>query len=206
MPDETMEGLSETAQANGSADPAKVDPARVDNHVSYETHRRLLNEKKKLQEEFAAAQTALKDREEKELREKEDFKTLLALREKELKTLQSKVDISEQQKSEAVKLDSFLKSLDGQVDSKFWGHVDLSQIIVDPTTGQVDEMTVLKEVERFKKTFPEIIQRKGQAKVPATSPDYTSTNTISYEEWVKLPTKEMKARMKEVINRDKTKI
>jgi hypothetical protein len=76
----------------------------------------------------------------------------------------------EVQTTNARKLESFLGTLDGKVDRKYWGHINLDSIVIDPDSGQVDEMSVTKEIERFKKEFPEVIRKPSGPGVPNQSP------------------------------------
>jgi len=195
--------VSDDPKMSASGD--DIDSSKADS-VSYETHRKLLGEKKKLQAEFEKLNSKLKEvenadkeRTEKELREKEDYKKLLELKDKELQEKSKTLQEIETQRVDSLKLSSILKSLGGEVDNKYWIHFDLDKVVIDPATKQVDALSVTKVVDEFKKTYPEIIKTPDKKTMPNNFPAGGSA-TITYDEWLKLPTKEMKNRLKDVIN------
>lgn len=176
--------------------------------VSYETHRKLLSEKKKRDEELDALKKRLgefeskeKERTEQELKQKEDFKSLLALRDKELQETKSRLTELTTQQVNALKLESFLSAIDGKIDRKYWGHIDLDKIKLNPDSGDVDEMSVTALVDQFKKEYPEIIKVGRAPGLPPNSPQ-PSGGPLSYEQWLKLPLAEKKKRMAEVMSKE----
>ena len=189
-------------QDPASGKPEGNEPPKKD-FVSHESWLKLLDEKKKLKEKLDASEKERKEREEAELRAKEDFKKIGELREQEAKELREKLTQKEERERGAIKLDAFLSTLDGKVDKKYWGHINLDAIVVDPETGVVDQMSVTKEVERFRKEYFEIVQRPDQNKLPNNPPGGSAGAKITYEQWKQLPAKEMAARMKDVIQEDK---
>lgn len=189
-------------QASGAAEDQSTPKKDT---VAYETHLKLLKEKKKLQEDLERYQSEARQREEADLRAKEDFKKIAELREAEAKELREKLTTVETRERNMAKLDAFLTTLDGSVDKRFWGHIPLDKIIVDPVSGEPDPMSVAKEVEWFRKEYFDIIKKPGQATVPVTAPQGASSANISYEEWLKLPLKEQKARMKDVMRAEQVR-
>lgn len=161
----------------------------------------LLGEKKKVAERLKSLETLQKEKEEKELKEKEDFKTLVQLREEELNKTKSELESERFQRQQGMKLDAFLSILDGKVDSKYWGMIDLEKISVNPDTKQIDQMSVGKAVEEFKKTYPELIKSGNPQVPPANAP--TNGEVLTYEKWLTLPVKEQKLRYKEMRANDK---
>jgi len=189
-------------QASGSAEDQSTPKKDT---VAYETHLKLLKEKKKLQDDLERYQGEARQREEADLRAKEDFKKIAELREAEAKELREKLTTVETRERNMAKLDAFLTTLDGSVDKRFWGHIPLDKIIVDPVSGEPDPMSVAKEVEWFRKEYFDIIKKPGQATVPVTAPQGASSANISYDEWLKLPLKEQKARMKDVMRAEQAR-
>lgn len=186
-------------------DPTDLPPKPGD-HVAYETHRKLLGEKKAAAERarVAEARTAEleaedKARTEKKLQDDGEHKKMLEIREKELAEARAKIAASDAQMADSRKLDAFLNTLEGKVDRKFWNHIDLEKVIIDPTTNEVDEMSVTKAVEQFKAEYPEIINIPGKGSgLPPESPKGGSVTPSSVDEWKKLPLKERKEKMAEV--------
>lgn len=174
--------------------------------VSYETHKKLLGEKKRVAEENAALKARLdaleadaRKREEEDLKAKADWQKLAELREKEANDLKAQVEANKKIFSEAKKIDSFTKSLGSTIPPQYLGLIDTDEILMDPATGKVDEGSVTKAVENFRARYPEIIAtRKGA--LPAGAP-MGSGSGLLYEDWLKLPPNEMVARRKDVIEK-----
>lgn len=146
--------------------------------VAYDTYRKVLSEKKKRDEQLSSIQAELeslraqqKEREEAELKDQNRWKELYESLHQENSQLKSSLSEKDQRWESAIKLDSFYRALNGRViDSKYAGFIDTSKILLDPETGEVDQTTVQREVERIQKEYPEII-KGGQAKsLPAQAP------------------------------------
>lgn len=161
----------------------------------------LLSEKKKVSEKYKSLEQQLKEKQELELKEKEDFKTLVKLREEELQKTKAELETERIQRQQGMKLDAFLSVLDGKVDSKYWGMIDLEKIAINPDSRQIDEMSVAKAVEDFKKTYPELIKTGLAQATPANAPQ--AGDVLTYEKWLTLPAKEQKLRYKEMLANDR---
>lgn len=173
--------------------------------VAYETHAKLLGEKKRLAEAKAAADAELetlrakeKEREEQELAKQKNYEQILKNRDEELKALREGAARVETERLQARKLDAFIKTLGGTLEDKFWSLVDLDKIAIDPATKAVDEMSVAKYVEDYRKTYPETIRKPGAPSMPSNAPQGTG-GRLTVEEWKALPLKEKRARMHEVV-------
>ena len=166
--------------------------------VSYETHRKLLGEKKKIQERLAELEKAELTRKEQSLKEQERYKELLDLKEKALLETQSRLELMESQRAEARKLDAFLKCVNGQINEKYWGLVPLDKIIVDKETGEIDKTSVTQLVQEYQNNFPETIISKDRPGLPNNFVKGSNTE-LSYDDWLKLPPKEMVERRKDVV-------
>lgn len=209
--DTNRSGSSGTNQnpAGGNPDPNQngdvTDPKDGDK-VAFETHRKLLAEKKQVAAENAALKSRLdaleadnRKREEADLKAKEDWQKLAELREKESAELKAQVEENKRIFADAKKIDGFTKSLGASIPSQYLGLIDTNEILIDPATGKVDEGSVTKAVENFRARYPEIIgTRKGS--LPAGAPA-GSGGGLTYEAWLKLPPKEMVARKSEVIDK-----
>jgi hypothetical protein len=151
--------MSEPSVPGGSTPAASGDQVDPKQTVAYETHAKLLGEKKKLAEKQAALELELeqfrtkeRDRENQELEKAKNFEQLLKNRDEELKSLKERTTQFETERLQARKLDAFFKTLGGNLEDKFWSLVDLDKIAVDPATRQVDEMSVAKYVEDDQET------------------------------------------------------
>lgn len=193
-------GSTENPKDNLELDSAKSDT------VAYSTHEKLLREKKKRDEELSEVKKQLdhllterKSAEEATLKEKEDYKKLLEIREKELEATRNEHSSLKQTLQNGTKMRAFLDSVNGQVAEQYWSLVDLEQIVTDPQTGLPDESSVQKYARDFEKRFPLVLQTTPNVRIPNDAP--MPGKALTYEEWQKLPTKEMKARMKDVIGK-----
>lgn len=192
-------GAEKNAAGGGSAENNNTDNQGKKDTVAYETHQKLLAEKKKRDAELADAQAKLKAFEEQQLKEKEDYKALLALRDKEVIEVKGKLSNLEETLNNSVKLDSVLKKLSGNVGQQYYGLFDLSKIPIDPTTNMPDQLAVEKYAKEFEQTYGQIIQRKTSDQMPNDAAKGTNAK-ITYDEWLKLPLKDQKARLKDVLN------
>lgn len=191
-------GQSQTPVGNEESTQIKKDA------VAYETHMKLLGEKKRQQEELLKTKELLskfesekKEIEEKSLREKEDFKKLFEARDAELKTEKEKRLEIEKAINDSRKMNSFLKNVGAPIEEKYWNLIDLDKIAIDPNTGKPDESIVKSYAEEFKKNFWEVVKTKtGTMPNESTSREASG---LTYEQWLKLSHAEQKKRLKDVI-------
>jgi len=175
------------------------------NTVKFETHKKLLDEKKKRDEDLRIANEKLarfeqekKQLEERQLQEKEDFKKLYESRDNELKSEREKRIAVETQINDSKKLNAILKNLETPLEQKYWGLIDLDKIPLDPTTGKPDEMVTKQYAEEFKATYWEALN-PATGRIPNGAGNGGKVG-LSYEQWQKLPYAEKKKRQNEVIN------
>jgi exonuclease VII small subunit len=162
--------------------------------VAYETHQKLLGEKKRTAEKLSQAEKELEDlrarereRENAELERNKNFEQLLKNRETELKEAQEKLSKVDSERVFARKIDAFLKTLGGDLPEHYWGLIPLEEIALDPTTKSVDEMTVAKAVEAYRKLYPETIKTPGQKpNMPSSAPAGSPDSKMDYESWKSL--------------------
>lgn len=188
MTDTTAHSESEsTNQENSESTPPKNDP------VSYETHRRLLDEKKKIQAKLAAFEAAQKAKEEEELAKKGEVQKLLDIAKREAEELRIKVKANEEREIQAKKLSSVIRGLGSSVDEKWYGvigqHID--EVVFNSDTGEIEQMSVTSVVDNLKKTWPEML-KKTTPGMPGDAPRGNGATTISRDDWLKLSAKDMK--------------
>jgi len=171
--------------------------------VAYETHQRLLGEKKKRDEELRKANELLakyelekKQLEENSLREKEDYKKLFEAREIELNKTKEDLNSIQTQILESRKLKSFFNNV-GTIGDEFLPLVELDKIAVDPNTGMPDETTAKQYADEFRKKYWKILDN-GTSKIPENRPSPFKAG-LTYEQWQKLPYSEQKKRLNEII-------
>lgn len=172
----SMNSLGETTLATSSGTATiEAGVAPVEGSVSYDTHKRLLGEKKKLQERLEQFESQAKQKQEEDLKSQNQYKLLYDNALKERESLSKKLEDNDQRWNNAIKLDSFMNSLNGRkIEAKYAGFINLDQILLDPESGQVDALSVQREVERICKEFPEIVKGatapKGVPNLPAQNP------------------------------------
>jgi len=167
-----------------SSKPDEDDVNQPDTGVTYDTHRKLLSEKKKLSEKYAQQAAELEkfkaaqnEAEEHKLKEANDWaSTLKANAEERVQKAENEKNELFGQISNAKKLNAVLKGVQGTIPDKYFNLIDTSSIVIDPETGDVDPATVSKAVEVFQANFPEVIQTKGKNFPASTAPDNSSSN------------------------------
>ena len=188
-----------------SGDSGDSDSQNPSGKVDYETHRKLLGEKKRLAEQHAATQAELdkfrkaeEDRQVKEAEAAKDYEKLKQQFADQLKAKESELAQHAVERTQAVKLDAFFAALDGKLERKYWGLIDVDAIIIDPSTKAPDQMSVTTYLEKFRKEYPEVIAKPGRSSMPNDKPLGSSSGSLSYEEWLALPLKDKKLRQKDV--------
>ena len=152
--------------------------------VSYDTHRKLLDEKKSLQshaleleQKLSEFQQSVEEKQKQELEAQNRFKELYEQAKQESERLASTLTERDKQMQDALKIDAFNKSLgDKAIDRKYSGFIDTSKILIDPSSGAVDELSAQKEVERIMSEFPEIVRSSAPARsMPNAAPQGASS-------------------------------
>lgn len=172
--------------------------------VKREAYDALLGEKKKAADELRASKARLAEfetkeaaRVEEEQRKRGEFETLAKKAAEEKQKLAEENAKLKAERTDARKWHAFQKALGTTLDSKWSVTVDLDAIEADET-GAISAESVAKYVDRYRKEFPEAIGKGSAPGVPNPKP-HGSGGSLTHEEWVKLPLKERKARMSEVV-------
>lgn len=176
-----------------SANPENQTSEKSKDTIAYETHRKLLDEKKKLQAKLADIEASQKKREEEDLAKKGEVEKILKIREQELNDTRAKLSAFEERQLQAKKLSAVVRGLGAQIDDKWYSVIGshLDEVVINPESGDVEQMSVTSVVEGLKKSWPEMlkVQRPG---MPHDAPQGNGVTTIGYDAWKKLPLKEMK--------------
>jgi len=157
--------------------------------IAYDTHRKLLDEKKKVQAQLDQLLREKTDRDEADARKRGDFEALLKAREEEL----TKERTARQELSERItagrKLNAVIEALGGNIDPKWLRLIDTDEVAVNPETGEVDGMTVARAAESLKKQWPEMLRKTST--LPNAAPAGNGGGMISRADWLKLSSKDM---------------
>lgn len=175
---------------NVSVTPPEVKSERAD-FVTLDTHRKLLDEKKKAQAKLDEYIAKEKEREEADAKKRGDFDTILKAREEELQSEKAKRLELESTLTQGRKLSAVIDALGGSVDPRWYKLIDISNVAINPDSGEVDTLTVAKVAESLKREWPEML--RPASKLPANAPQGLEggAGKISRSEWLKLSAKEM---------------
>lgn len=202
----------EAGNVNAGQDSGKSDEGKQDDVVAYRTYSKVLTEKKNVQERMKAIEAERDElkreretAEENKLKEQNEYKTLYEKTKQQLDEKDGKFnglvnDIHKQRKIAA-----FTSALKGSVDPEYHLFIKTEEILMDPESGDIDEMSVTKEVERFLKKHPQLIARPHEKRSTSVYPQGESHqgDTIARSEWLKLPAKDMrKWRMSQIRDND----
>lgn len=167
--------------------------------IAYDTHRKLLDEKKKVQAQLDQLLREKTEREEADARKRGDFDTLLKSREEELSKERAAREALESRITHGRKLNAVIEALGGNVDQKWLRLIDTDDVAVNPETGEVDAMTVARAAESLKKQWPEMIRKTTV--LPAGAPAGNNGGTITRAEWLKLSARDMvKYKPEQIVN------
>lgn len=183
------------SQPGSQGDPAASSESTQ--QVSYETHRKLLAEKKKVQEERDALAARLKTQEEDDLKRKGDIEKLLKLREDELQKARADHKQLEENIQGGLKLDAVLNTVNGKVDKRYWRLIDLSDVVIDPNTGVPDPTSVSVAVKKFESSYPEVVVKATGARLPNEAASSGAGLPMTEETWKRLSPKDRKLRYSE---------
>ena len=173
-------------------------------HVNYDTHRKLLDEKKKIQAKLDEILARDKEREESEARKRGDFEALLKARNEELDRERKAREDLESRIMAGRKMNAVLEALGGNVDQKWLKLIDVSEVAVNPETGEIDQLTVARQAEALKREWPEMVQTRGKLPTQAPKGLEGGLGMITESEWKKLGSvKEMNKYRKDQIVWDK---
>lgn len=199
--------MSSNTSSSGANPEASGDGQNPENkeQVAYETYRKVLSEKKKRDEQLEQTEKRLKELEarekervEQDLKAKEDFKKLSELKEIEKNQALEQLKAAQNQIETSLKLQSFMAEVNGEIPKQFRGLIDLSAIIIDPTTNQPDPISVQNVARDFEKNFGMILGKGGSKPLPSESAR-GGIKKLTVAEWNALPSaKEMKAKYHEV--------
>jgi hypothetical protein len=90
-----------------------------------------------------------------------------------------------------------LSHLSGEVEDQYFGLIDVSQVVIDPSTGLPDETSAQKAASLFEQRYSKVIMRPSGVAMPNQAAKGAATQ-LTYQEWLQLPYDEQKKRMKDV--------
>lgn len=149
-------------------DNKNVDGTDKQDIVSYKSHQKLLNQYKTQQARLKEYEQMEAEREEQEQLKKGEYEKLLQSKEERIKNLETEVNTNRQEKVEGKKLMAFMEKLPGTIsDNDYLSHIDIDSILIDEETGQIDSLSLEKEVNRFTKKHWRVIDHKNKKGLPS---------------------------------------
>ena len=129
--------------------------------VTRDAYERLLNQRKKDQSRLKELEAKEQERQEQEQLKRGEYEKVMQLKEERIKTLQSEIESRNAQEQEGKKIMAFMDKLGADISEKdYLSLVDIDSILVDPESGQVDQLSLEKEVNRFSQKYWKVIDRK----------------------------------------------
>lgn len=211
MNGETKVTSGDAAVTNGSSGVVKLDldsevavepKEEKRDYVRYESYKKVLGEAKSAKERLRAYEEKERIEQEENLKKQGEYEKLLKAREEELAKERARAQTYQSRLETASKYSSFLRNLDGTIAPEFLKLADdfVDQIPMNPDTNEPDETVVKKVASEFKKVYGTIIQKPNKTVGIPSDAAKAESSAITYEEWLKLPKKEMQKRLKDVIS------
>lgn len=172
------------------ADGNEPDPSK--DKVAYETYKKVVAEKKRFQERAEQLEAQNSERERKDLEAKGEYQKLLELERAKSSAAESKLTQIESERQTAKKAAALLKALEHGIPEKFYGFLPMDEVVVDPDTGEVNQLSVAKAAEEFRKNYPELLIKPNGPRLPTEAPRGNGAGMITVEDYAKLPLDEMK--------------
>lgn len=184
--DENVPSGEGQSTPSGSADSEKKDK------VAWETYQKSVSQEKSLRERNRELENKVnqfleqqKQQEEERLQQKGETEKLLELRTKERDEYKNKYEDLNSHVEESEKISAFLDKLPGKIKRKeYLNFVPTKDIIVDPTTGEIDDSSVSEAVNNFTKNFSDLIMPSSGKRLPGDAPSQPSD--LSYDSWLKM--------------------
>jgi len=180
--------------------------------VSFESYKKLLDQRKADQlkmketdERLKAFESEKNSLHEQELLKEKKYEEIIQLKEdarrKAEEALEQSNNTSFELKKELIdghKLQSVVDVLPGKLKNPaYYNFIDVDSIVIDPETNTIDPNSVAEVANAFLKNHYELIDVKSSKKLPH---DAGGTHgTLTHAEWLKLPIKEKRTRLKEVV-------
>jgi len=169
------QGVSDTAET------VRDESANKQETIAYDTHKKLLNQRKADQERMKAMEQQLneyklaqKSIEEQKMVEQGKYKELVQEREKELEAIRQENLSYKKSFDKAIKISAFREKLGGIIEnSAYYDFVNVDAIIIEPETGMVDMASVDAAVNQFKKEHPRLYTPKTSRTLPTDAPANT---------------------------------
>ena len=175
---DTPEGTSGTTQKEENRD-----------SVSYETHKRLLKQRKEdqdrlrtVEEELSKFKTEAEKKQQSELEQQGEWKKLIDVQKQKIQQLEESIGSDRKTLHDTWKLQAFYDKLPGKIKRKeYLSFVDLEKVALNPETQEIDETSLEVLVNDFVSNHKDLIITEQSPKIPGTAPKTTIPTTYKEE-------------------------
>jgi hypothetical protein len=175
-----VDDVASSGSTSGKGDESKPESSgQGKDTVAYETHKKLLSEKKKLQEDLEAIRRRDEESQKKLLEEQGEYKKLNELLKEKLTKAEEAEKLREKELLDAVKINAFREKLPGKIaNPAYYGFVDLDKIVINPETGEVDSLSVEKEAKRFMDSHGRLVESAKTNPYDSSAPGKGATSYL----------------------------
>lgn len=147
--------------------------------VSWDTHKRLLAQRKKDQEELrqlrefqAQKQSEAQELEQQQQAARGEFDKVLSSYKQKVETLETQIKNTEQEKLRSMKYQAVVDSLPGRLAKpEYVAFIDVNEIFIDPQNGLIDENSIKEAADKFLKEHPSLlVAEKNIPRLPNEMP------------------------------------
>lgn len=191
-------------QGEPVANPGEAEQKNQKDSVKYETYSKVLGEKKKAASDLELARAKIaefeaRDQQAKEEKLKDEEKWQEYAKEQQAKADAAQQELQSYRNREVyqAKVSKVVGLVDG-LSSKYHHLIDDDAIGYDPSTGEFDESSLQKEVERIKSQYPEVLVKPQNSSFPGNAPKPNGNASMSAVDFARLSKDEKKARLGEV--------
>lgn len=171
-------------QDNSGSAPVEAAPSPSSEDVSYESHQRLLQQRKadqrkakELEQELSRYRDADRAREQQELEAKGEYSKILSERENRIQELEAREEERLRREVESAKLNAFVRALPGKLRSQdYLAFVNTDDIPLDPESKSVDEGSLRRVVADFMSKHSVLVEPEKKVNVPNQAPAPSAIN------------------------------
>lgn len=122
--------------------------------VKYATYKKAVSQYKNLKPEFDKYKAYYEKAEEEKLQKKGEYDKLIQSRDERIKTLEEQISTYHKNEVESKKINSVVNKLPGKLKkNEYLSFFDLEAVNLDPESGEIDQVSLEREVDRFVKSY-----------------------------------------------------
>jgi hypothetical protein len=206
MSDENQSTSGDNAATSGASESMNTNEPSDSKSYSEQFIKKLNTEKdnwrtkaKQLEERLNEFEAKEKEQHENTLKEQQKWQEYAKLKEQERDQIAEQFNNLHTQVVDSQKFQTLLHHVNGEVKKQYWGllRTHLNEIVVNPETNDIDEVSVKTVADKVREMYPDIIVSAGGPKVPngAAQPG----QYFSLEKWDSMSAKEKKEHLPEFV-------